>query len=248
MSRRFLPRRMNAMSIQEVAATEEFATQTSNNGSLPANSSGKKSAPQPEQSTTPASPTQIDLGPSIQKSLEKVGNGIQALLTESLTSATGDVTTELQSSVRQHVQAAIRKNVPSLSQQLQKEAKRIATIQAEQVAKNTSVAYLSEFKTAMRQQNEIQQRSTDSLITRLDEIVSQNTALKQTSEEQRKVIVALIKKVGALEEQANITRRHQQKTDQRLTRAEQPTDLDAEWTNLMLAKEKSDAEDTDSAA
>ncbi|MEP3481149.1 MAG: hypothetical protein ABJZ55_18060 [Fuerstiella sp.] len=246
MSRRFLPRRMNAMSIQEVAAAEEFATQTSNDGSLSASSIDKTSSPPPEQSPTPTPPTQINLERGIQKSLEKVGNGIQALLSESLTSATGDVATELQSTVQQHVQAAIRKSLPSLSQQLQKEAKRISTIQAEQVAKKTSDVCLAEFKTVIQQQHEIQQRSTDSMITRLDEIVSQNTALKQTNEEQRKVIVALVKKVGALEERANITRRHQQKTDQRLARAEQPTDLNAEWTDLMSAKEKPDAEDTHS--
>lgn len=236
------------MSIQEVAAAEEFATQTSGEVSLQANPLNAVSPLKTEEQATPLPPAQIDLGPSIQKSLEAVGTGIQALLGESLTVATGGVTSELQSTVQQLVQAAIRKSLPSLSQQLQKEARRIAAIQAEQIAKKTTTACLSEFKTVMRQQNEAQQSSTESLISRLDESASQSAALKITNEEQRKVIVALVKKVGALEEQATITRRHQQKTDQRLTRAEQPTDLNAEWTDLMSAKEKHDNDEADSAA
>lgn len=239
---------MNAMSIQQVAAAEEFATQIPSQGDPCSGSPDRTPMNQAEQQNTPMASATMDLGASIQKSLESVGSGIQTLLSESLTLATGDVTTELQATVQQHVQAAIRKSLPTLSQQVQKEARKIAAVHAEQIAKKTTTAYVSDIMALVQQQNEVHQHATESITTRLDQVVSQNSALKQSNEEQRKVIVALVRKVGALETHATAASRHQQKTDQRLTRVEQPSDLNAEWQDVMADKGKRSADETDSAA
>jgi len=60
--------------------------------------------------------------------------------------------------------------------------------------------------------------------------------------------VALVRKVGALENHATATSRHHHKTDQRLKHLEQPADLDDEWKDLLSNKEKANARESDSAA
>lgn len=87
-----------------------------------------------------------------------------------------------------------------------------------------------------------------SLSRRFDKLVEQNGSLKRTNEEQRKVIVALVRKVAALENHATSAVQHHQRTEKRLGILEQPADLDSEWKDLLDNKGKSNGNEADSAA
>ena len=238
---------MNAMSIHQVAAAEEFASHLIDQSDSGSQSETSLSADEQEQADAFLDATSIDTQVSIQQSLESVGNGIQALLSESLTLATSEVTTNLQKTIHQYVQDSIKKGLPALGQQLQKEARKVAAVQAEQVTKKATAAYTSELK-ELQQQSADHQQADQSMSVRLDEAVSENVALKQAYEEQRKVIVALVRKVDALENHANTNRQHQQNTDQRLARIEHPSDLDTEWQDLLSSKDEDSDLETDSVA
>lgn len=193
MSSRILPRRMNAMSIQQVAAEEEFPAAAKPKDDVVALKKQKAVEPRQQNPATQRAETQPTTSVkrknadhvevSIRKSLATVGDGIQSLLADSLASSAdrffGDLT---------------------------------------------------------------------SLSKRLEGVVEQNTLLKQTNEEQRKVIVALVKKVGALESQSVAATRHLQRIDQRLATLEQPADLDSEWKDLLANKGKLITDEADSAA
>lgn len=248
MSRRILPNRTNAMSIHQVAAAEEFATPDLNRDDVRPITQNSEPSAQTDHGPTLAKAPAVTLEDSIQQSLQSVGSGIQSLLSESLTLAKGEVTTGLRATVQQQVQESIKKSFPTLNQQVQKEARKVAAVHAESVVQQAMTTSVSELKDLVQQQNKAHHKLTQSISARLDDAISQTESLKQSNEEQRKVIVALVRKVTALENHATASSRHQQKTDQRLKAMEQPADLDAEWKDLLAAKQKPSSEGSDSAA
>lgn len=231
-----------------MAAAEEFATPDLNQHDVQPLAQNSSPSIQTDHAPIPVQAPAATLEDSIQQSLQSVGNGIQSLLSESLSLAKGEVTTDLRATVQQQVQDTIKKSLPAFSQQLQKEARKVAAVHAENVTQKTIAASVSELKDLIQKQDQNHQNFSDSVCVRLDQAVTENSALKQTNEEQRKVIVALVRKVTALENHATASSRHQQRTDQRLTVLEQPADLDAEWKNLLETKQKSSSTEADPAA
>lgn len=235
MRSQILPRRTNAMCIHQVAAEEEFLTDAS------AADDVRPLEPSMTTDLTQSVPGEADPAStpwesSIQNSLTAVGEGIQALLSESMTAATGEVTNELHTTVQRQVRKAIRQHLPELSRQLQVEANASVTNKAEQVAARVSAETLQGFQSAVDSRFEEMKASVEALTGQLQQLAGDNSRLRKTHEEQRKVIVALVKKVGVLENQATQTVQHQQSIDQRLLALEQPADLDSEWEQLLGQK------------